>query len=70
MCIAAPGKVIKIEDNIAHVDYNGNIITANAGIVPVSAGDHVLVHAGLIIQRINKTEAEEMAELFSQLEEI
>lgn len=70
MCVAAPGKIIDIKDNIATIDYNGNTVTANAGVVDVKVGDRVLVHAGLIIQKISESEAEEMAELFSMLEEL
>ena len=70
MCVAAPGRVIEIKDNIATVDYNGNITKANAGVVNVTVGDYVLVHAGLIIQKISKSEAKEMEELFGMLEEL
>ena len=70
MCVAAPGRVIEIKDNIATVDYNGNVTKANAGVVNVTVGDYVLVHAGLIIQKISKSEAKEMEELFSMLEEM
>ena len=70
MCVAAPGKVIDIKDNIATVDYNGNVTKANAGVVNITVGDYVLVHAGLIIQKISKSEAKEMEELFGMLEEM
>ena len=70
MCVAAPGRVIDIKDNIATVDYNGNITKTNAGVVNVAVGDYVLVHAGLIIQKISKSEAKEMEELFGMLEEM
>lgn len=70
MCVAAPGLVTKVTDNIAKVDFSGNIVTANTGLVKVSEGDYVLVHAGLIIQKISKSEAEEMAELFDMLKEL
>ncbi len=70
MCVAAPGLVKSIKDNIAKIDYNGNIVEANAGIVSVKPGDRVLVHAGLIIQKISKNEAEKMDELFRELEEL
>ena len=70
MCVAAPGKIIELNGNTATIDYNGNTVTANAGVVNVSVGDYVLVHAGLIIQKISQSEAEEMAELFDVLEEL
>ena len=70
MCVAAPGKVISVEDGYAKVDYDGNIIKAHAGIVSGKPGDYVLVHAGMIIQTIKQQEAEEMTALFKELEEI
>lgn len=70
MCVAAPGRVVEIKDNIATVDYSGNLTKANAGVVNAAVGDYVLVHAGLIIQKISQSEAKEMEELFSMLEEM
>ncbi len=70
MCVAAPGTVVEINGRIAKVDYNGNIVTANAGLTDVKVGDRVLVHAGLIIQKMGVSEAEEMEMLFRELEEM
>lgn len=70
MCVAAPGKVIELKDNIAVVDYNGNKINADTGIVNVNIGDYVLVHAGLIIQVLSKDEAENMIDIFNELGEL
>ena len=68
MCVAATGKVVKIDKEIAEVDFNGNIVRAHTGIIDVKVGDDVLVHAGLIIQVMNKKDAEEMRKLFEELE--
>ena len=70
MCVAAPGKVIEINGDTAVVDYNSNKVNANKGIVEVKVGDYVLVHAGLIIQVIPEDEAEAMADIFSELENL
>lgn len=70
MCVAATGKVVKIDNEIAEVDFNGNIVRAHTGIINVKPGDDVLVHAGLIIQVMNKKDAEEMRKLFEELEEV
>ncbi|MDD6763000.1 MAG: HypC/HybG/HupF family hydrogenase formation chaperone [Clostridiales bacterium] len=70
MCVAAPGLVRSLDNNIAKIDYSGNIVEANAGLVKVEPGDYVLVHAGLVIQKINEREAKEMTELFNTLEEL
>ncbi len=65
MCVALPGTVTKIEDGFATVDFSGNTVNAATGLVDVSVGDKVLVHAGCIIQKVQKEEAEELEELFS-----
>ena len=70
MCVAAPGRVVGIKNNIATIEYSGNTVNANAGLVKVKPGDYVLVHAGLIIQRVNEEEAKNMTELFRTLEEL
>ena len=65
MCVALPGTVTKIEDGFAVVDFSGNTVNAATGLVDVAVGDKVLVHAGCIIQKVQKEEAEELEELFS-----
>lgn len=70
MCVAAPGKVCEINGDTATVDFNGNKIYANKGIVNVKIGDYVLVHAGLIIQVLCENEALKMAEIFRELGEL
>lgn len=69
MCVAMPGRVIYVssEENTAQVDFNGNHVTARTGLVPVSVGDQVLVHAGCILQKVSSTQAEELNELFKEL---
>ena len=63
MCVALPGKVIEIKDRDAVVDFNGNQVTARAGLVDVKVGDYVLVHAGCVIQKVTQQEMEEMKNL-------
>lgn len=68
MCVALPGKVIEMNGRIATVDFNGNIVKADSGLVDVSVGDNVLVHAGCIIQKMDDKMANEMNELFNEIE--
>lgn len=70
MCVAAPGRIIEINGNMAKIDYASNITTVNKGIVDCKVGDWVLVHAGLIIQVLPENEAEYMVDLFKDLEEL
>ncbi len=68
MCVAIPGRVTSLAEKRATVDFDGNSLTARVGLVPVKVGDHVLVHAGMIIQVLREEEAEEIASLFAELE--
>lgn len=67
MCVALPGTVIKVKDHSAVVDFSGNKVEAEAGLLDVKPGDKVLVHAGCILQKVSMKEAEEMEELFKEL---
>lgn len=70
MCVAAPGKIIEINGDTAVIDYNGNKVNANIGIIDANIGDYALVHAGLVIQILPDDEAENMLELFEELGEL
>lgn len=68
MCVALPGKVLSVEDGLAKVDFSGNVVTAHAGLVDVKPGDFALVHAGLVIQVMDESEALDLEELFREVE--
>lgn len=70
MCVAAPGKVVEINGDNVVLDYDGNKVSANKGIVDVKIGDYALVHAGLIIQVLPDDEAKFMLDLFKDIEEL
>ncbi|MCI7131868.1 MAG: HypC/HybG/HupF family hydrogenase formation chaperone [Lachnospiraceae bacterium] len=69
MCVALPGKVVEIYEKDALVDFNGNRVRAIAGLVPIAVGDYVLVHAGCILQKLSAGEAQDMIDLFEELED-
>lgn len=70
MCVAIPGRVIKLDGTKATVDFSGNIVNAEAGLVNVKIGDRVLVHAGCIIQTMDDEMADELEELFNEIEDL
>lgn len=70
MCVAAPGKIIEINDNTAVIEYNTNKTKATLGIVDAHIGDWVLVHAGLVIQVLPEDEAKFMLDIYAELEEL
>ncbi|RJE46701.1 MULTISPECIES: HypC/HybG/HupF family hydrogenase formation chaperone [unclassified Dehalobacter] len=70
MCVAVPGKVVEVNDFTGKVDFQGNIIDVNMALVDAQAGDYVLVHAGCAIEVIQKDTADEILELFVELESL
>ena len=70
MCVALPGKVIKMDGTKATVDFSGNQVLAEAGLVNVKVGDKVLVHAGCIIQTMDEDTANELEEMFRDIEDL
>lgn len=70
MCVAVPGKVIELSGYNAKVDFNGNSINVNIGLVKAGVGDYVLVHAGCAIEVLKRERAEELLELLKDLEDI
>ncbi len=67
MCVALPGKVIKVNEKDAVVDFNGNQVTARTGLVDIKAGDFVLVHAGCVIQKVSPQDAEDLNALMQDV---
>jgi hydrogenase expression/formation protein HypC len=68
MCLAIPAKVLKIEDQVAKVDFGGGSIrNCNISLVDVNVGDYVIVHAGFAIQVLDETAAKETLKLFEAL---
>ena len=68
MCVAIPGKVLSVEGTMAQVDFKGNTVNVNVGLIDPKPGQYVLVHAGCAIEVIEKDKAEEIIELFAELE--
>lgn len=70
MCVAVPGKVVAVNGDMAQVDFKGNLVTVNTGLVDPQPGQYVLVHAGCAIEIMEKDKAIEIIELFEELEEV
>ena len=67
MCVAFPGKVSELVKGDALVDLHGYQVRAKAGLVDVSVGDYVLVHAGCILQKVSTKEAKDLQELMDEV---
>ena len=68
MCVALPGRVVRIDGINAVVDFNGNQVNAITGLKSIKVGDRVLVHAGCILQKVEEKEADDLAELLGEIE--
>lgn len=60
MCLAIPGKIIKIKNQLAVVDFNGVEKEINVSLVDVGKGDYVMVHAGFAIEKMDKNYVDEI----------
>ncbi len=69
MCIAIPGKVIEIVDGKGKVDFSGNVVDVNVKLIDAKVGDYVLVHAGCALEVLQKDKADELIDLFKELED-
>ncbi len=68
MCLAVPAKVMKINGEVAEVDFGEGILReVNIVLVEPKIGEYVLVHAGYAITVVNKEEAEETLRLWSEI---
>jgi hydrogenase expression/formation protein HypC len=75
MCLAIPGKIISVEgDDLARggvVDFEGIRREVNLAFVPeAGVGDHVLVHVGFAISRVDEAEARRVFETLREMEEL
>lgn len=70
MCVAAPMKVISVdrEAHTAAAELGGNVLNVNIRLVEPKVGDYILVHAGCALEILAKEQAEEIRDLFAELE--
>jgi hydrogenase expression/formation protein HypC len=54
---------------MAKVDFGGNTVDVNIGVVDADVGDYVLVHAGCAIEAMSKEKAASILEIFDMMEE-
>ncbi|MHB1155311.1 MAG: HypC/HybG/HupF family hydrogenase formation chaperone [Phycisphaerales bacterium] len=68
MCLAVPARILSRQGDTAMVDLHGNRLNISVVLTPdAQVGDHVLLHAGFAIQRLDPRAAEQT---FALLEEI
>ncbi|OGC45347.1 hypothetical protein A2V49_00890 [candidate division WWE3 bacterium RBG_19FT_COMBO_34_6] len=57
MCLAFPGKIIKIEKKQATVEYPKETRVAFLGGEGFKVGDYVMVQMGIVVKKISKKDA-------------
>jgi hydrogenase expression/formation protein HypC len=68
MCLAIPAKVIRVQGDIAQVDFGEGVLRdINVTLVNARVGEYVLVHAGYAIQVVDRKAAEETLQLWEEL---
>jgi hydrogenase expression/formation protein HypC len=67
MCLAIPGTIMNIQETEADIDYGGVSKHASLRLVEgASVGDIVLVHAGFVIQILDKDAGNELEKLVEE----
>lgn len=70
MCLSIPGKIIKVNSEMAEVSIGGTIVKVSLQMVDnVKEGDFVLVHAGFALQKIDEKEALKTLQLLREMNE-
>lgn len=69
MCLAVPMRVTEIDDQELVVELDGVTQRARRDLLDeVAVGDHVIVHAGYAISRLDEAEAAATMALLAELE--
>lgn len=71
MCLAIPAKIISKNGDMAIVDVSGVKREASLMLCPqAKIGDYIIMHAGFAIQLLDKKDAEETLQMFSEFEKL
>ncbi|MBL7055321.1 HypC/HybG/HupF family hydrogenase formation chaperone [Candidatus Woesearchaeota archaeon] len=64
MCLAVPGKIVEIEEDIAIVDYDLEERKGKLLEKYYSVGDYVILQGGIVVTKVDKKEAQEALKLY------
>lgn len=68
MCIAVPGEVIELLPSEARVKIMGVETTVNIQLIDrLKVGEHVLIHAGCAIEKIDKSYHDDLLGIFESM---
>jgi len=68
MCLAIPGKLLKIDEKVGVVDFGGVRRDVRLDLLEhVREGDYVIVHVGYAIQVLDQAEAEKILKSWAEV---
>ena len=68
MCLAIPGKIISIQDNLAVVDFgHGTTREVDVTLVQADVGQYILVHTGYAIKVMDEEDASLSLKLWKEI---
>lgn len=71
VCLAIPGKVLKIIDKKAIIEYNGEFREVGLAMLPdIAVGEWVLASAGMVMQRVSEDEALKTLALWDETDHV
>ena len=71
MCVGLSARVVSIEDGTALIDASGAKRKVSADLIDdLEPGDYVMVHAGVAIEKITDTDADESRKIMESLDGI
>jgi len=66
MCLAIPGKIVKLKGGKAIIDYNGELREASVIEGKFKAGDYVIVQGKIIIEKVPKAQIRKWKEFLNK----
>ncbi|MEM2942010.1 MAG: HypC/HybG/HupF family hydrogenase formation chaperone [Candidatus Bathyarchaeia archaeon] len=71
MCLAIPGRITRIEGDLADVDFGGGTKRrVNISLIDAKVGQYIIVHAGFAIEVLDVEAAEETLQLWEEMLEL
>lgn len=66
MCLAVPGKIIRINGSVATIDYGNEKREANCSMIECKVGEYVIVSNRMVIDKVSEKEAIESLNMYKK----
>lgn len=68
MCLGVVGEILQIDNTTAVVDIMGMKKSIMIDLIPdIKVGEYVLIHAGMAIEKLKKTAAQEIIDMYKEI---